>query len=70
MSKTTLDPFCLDVKRIKKCVFSSPKRMNFRKSSKRPLTSPPLIFGKLCCNFFKLAKGGVPGTDAPKIQAL
>ena len=28
-----------------------PKRMNFRKSSKRPLTPPPLIFGKLCCNF-------------------
>ena len=31
-----------------------PKRMNFRKSSKRPLT-PPLIFGKLYCKFFKLA---------------
>ena len=30
-----------------------PKRMNFRKSSKRPLTSPLLIFGKLCCRFFK-----------------
>ena len=29
-----------------------PKRMNFRKSSKRPLT-PPLIFGKSCCRFFK-----------------
>ena len=28
--------------------------MNFRKSSKRPLI-PPLIFGKLCCKFFKLA---------------
>ena len=27
--------------------------MNFRKSSKRPLTPrPPLIFGKLCCKFF------------------
>ena len=27
--------------------------MNFRKSSKRPLTPrPPLIFGNLCCNFF------------------
>ena len=25
--------------------------MNFRKSSKRPLT-PPLIFGKSCCRFF------------------
>ena len=31
-----------------------PKRMNFRKSSKQPLT-PPLIFGKLYCKFFKLA---------------
>ena len=30
-----------------------PKRMNFRKSSKRPLTPPsPLIFGKSCCGFF------------------
>ena len=28
-----------------------PKRMNFRKSSKRPLT-PPLIFGKSYCGFF------------------
>ena len=28
-----------------------PKRMNFRKNSKRPLTIP-LIFGKLYCNFF------------------
>ena len=27
------------------------KRMNFRKNSKQPLT-PPLIFGKLYCNFF------------------
>ena len=26
-------------------------RMNFRKSSKRPLTPPPLIFGKLYCAF-------------------
>ena len=31
-----------------------PKQMNFRKSSKQPLT-PPLIFGKLYCKFFKLA---------------
>ena len=31
-----------------------PKRMNFRKSSKRPW-SPPLIFGKLCCKIFKVA---------------
>ena len=29
-----------------------PKRMNFRKSSKRPLTPPPLIFGKSYCGFF------------------
>ena len=29
---------------------ASPKGMNFRKSSKRPLT-PPLIFGKSCCAF-------------------
>ena len=29
-----------------------PKRMNFWKSSKRPLTPPPLIFGKSCCGFF------------------
>ena len=29
--------------------------MNFRKSSKQPLTPPPLIFGKLYCKFFKLA---------------
>ena len=28
-----------------------PKRMNFRKNSKRPLT-PPLIFGKSYCGFF------------------
>ena len=28
----------------------TPKRMNFRKSSKRPLT-PPLIFGKSYCGF-------------------
>ena len=28
-----------------------PKRMNFRKNSKRPLT-PPLIFEKSCCIFF------------------
>ena len=28
------------------------KWMNFRKSSKLPLTPPPLIFGKLCSNFF------------------
>ena len=28
-----------------------PKRMNFRKSSKRPLT-PPIIFRKSYCNFF------------------
>ena len=27
------------------------KRMNFRKSSKPPLTPPPLIFGKSCCGF-------------------
>ena len=32
---------------------SVPKRMNFWKSSKRPLTPPPLIFGKSCCRFFK-----------------
>ena len=31
---------------------SLPKQMNFRKNSKRPLT-PPLIFGKSCCGFFK-----------------
>ena len=30
-----------------------PKRMNFWKSSKRPSTPPPLIFGKSCCGFFK-----------------
>ena len=32
----------------------SPKLMNFRKSSKRPLTPPPpppIIFGKLYCAF-------------------
>ena len=29
----------------------TPKRMNFRKSSKRPLTPPPIIFGKSCCGF-------------------
>ena len=29
-----------------------PKRMNFRKSSKRPLTPPPLILGKSYCTFF------------------
>ena len=29
-----------------------PKRMNFRKSSKRPLNPRPLIFGKSYCNFF------------------
>ena len=28
-----------------------PNQMNFRKNSKRPST-PPLIFGKLCCKFF------------------
>ena len=28
-----------------------PNRMNFRKSSKLPLTPPPLIFGKLYCGF-------------------
>ena len=28
-----------------------PKRMNFQKKFKRLLT-PPLIFRKLCCNFF------------------
>ena len=27
------------------------KRMNFRKNSNRPLTPPPLIFGKSCCGF-------------------
>ena len=33
--------------------FTLPKRMNFRKSSKRPLAPPPpLIFRKLCCKFF------------------
>ena len=32
---------------------SLPKRMNFRKSSKRPLTPPHLIFGKSYCRFFK-----------------
>ena len=34
-----------------------PNQMNFRKSSKQPLTPPPppLIFGKLHCKFFKLA---------------
>ena len=31
--------------------FPIPKRMNFRKSSKRPLTPPPIIFGKLYCGF-------------------
>ena len=31
---------------------ASPKRMNFRKNSKRPLTTPPpLIFGKSYCRF-------------------
>ena len=29
----------------------TPKRMKLWKSSKRPLTPPPLIFGKLCCGF-------------------
>ena len=29
-----------------------PKRMNFRKSSKRQLTLPPSFFGKLYCKFF------------------
>ena len=28
-----------------------PNRMNFRKSSERPLTPPPIIFGKLYCAF-------------------
>ena len=30
---------------------ATPTRMTFRRSSKRPLTSP-LIFGKFCCKFF------------------
>ena len=30
---------------------ATPKQMNFRKSSKRPLTPPPPIFGKLYCGF-------------------
>ena len=29
-----------------------PKRMNFRKNFKRPLTPLPLIVGKLFCTFF------------------
>ena len=29
-----------------------PNRMNFYNNSKRPLTPPPLIFGKLCCKYF------------------
>ena len=29
----------------------SPKLMNFRKSSKRPLPPPPPHFGKSCCAF-------------------
>ena len=33
-------------------------RMNFRKNSKRPLT-PPLIFGKLCFNFFYNGHGWI-----------
>ena len=33
---------------------ASPKRMNFRKSSKRPL-HPPLLFGKSCCKFVSMA---------------
>ena len=32
-----------------------PKRMNFWKSSKRPLPPPPLIFGKSYCAFFIMA---------------
>ena len=40
--------------RTAKGSFTLPKRMNFRKGSKRPWT-PPLIFGKLCCKLFKLA---------------
>ena len=41
---------CQYQERCKGCL-THPKRMNFRKSSKRPLT-PPLIFGKSCCRFF------------------
>ena len=38
---------------MRKGCLTHPKRMNFRKSSKRPLTPPsPLIFGKSCCGFF------------------
>ena len=37
-----------------------PKRMNFWKSSKRPLTPPLLIFGKLCCRFFKTYPENTP----------
>ena len=34
--------------------------MNFWKSSKRPLTPPLLIFGKLCCRFFETYPENTP----------
>ena len=45
-----------------------PKRINFRKSSKWPSTSPPLIFRKSCCGFFPKFMTEVPLYNGKNLQ--
>ena len=49
MRHAHLNMFYIDLSDLRD---GSPNRMNFRKNSDRPLTPPPLIFGKSHFNFF------------------